>query len=280
MSTTEPVLTPATPAAAAPTSTESAPVAAATPPAADWTTGLPDDVKGYVQNKGFKDPGAVLESYRNLEKLIGVKEKLIQLPTKDDDVNAWNEVYNKLGRPSKPEEYKIDAPKQGGDEEFAKWAKNTFHETGLTAKQAEALVAKWAEFTGSRTEAQTQVLAQAAEAQEQALKKEWGAAYDQKIKEGRRAINEFGIGPEMIDKLEGAIGFEPLMKLIANIGSKLAEPEFVTGKAPGFGPMTPEAARQKITSLRSDPEFTRRYLSGGAAERTQMESLHKWASPE
>ena len=33
----------------------------------DWTTGLNEDTRGFVQNRGFKDPGMVLDSYRNME---------------------------------------------------------------------------------------------------------------------------------------------------------------------------------------------------------------------
>ncbi len=38
-----------------------------TPPAAGWSDGLPDDMKGYVENKGWKDPSEVLSSNQNIE---------------------------------------------------------------------------------------------------------------------------------------------------------------------------------------------------------------------
>jgi len=48
----------------------------------EWYAGIADEgLRGYVQTKGFKDPGALAESYRNLEKLQGVpQERLLKLP--------------------------------------------------------------------------------------------------------------------------------------------------------------------------------------------------------
>ena len=89
-----------TPDTAAPVVTET-PAAPAAP--ADWTAGLPEEMKGYVQNKGFKDPSAVVESYRNFEKLMGVpQDRMIKLPEKAEDKAAWDSIYNRLGRPEKP----------------------------------------------------------------------------------------------------------------------------------------------------------------------------------
>ena len=114
------------------------PAAGSVPASTDWTNGFNEDLKGYTTSKGFKDPSAVVDSYRNLEKLIGVKEKLLQVP---DDLGSkdMDAVWNRLGRPEKAEGYSF----KGADEGFDKWAKESFHKAGLTTNQAKSVIEQY-----------------------------------------------------------------------------------------------------------------------------------------
>lgn len=270
--------------AAATTTTPAAPAATATPAATttDWTSGFNDEVKGFVQNKGFKDPASVIDSYRNLEKLMGTpKERLLRLPENMDDATAMGEIYTRLGRPQTPEDYKIEVPKDG-DASFAKWAQGTFHELGLTSKQATALVGKWNEFATNIQNGMTEKSATEMQAQHDGLKKEWGAAFEQNISIAKRAAAEFGISADVIDKMESAMGFTQVMKLMHTVGSKLGEGEFITNGSRGGsfnGALTPEQARNKIGALRQDNEFIKRYTNGDASAKAEMERLHAMAYP-
>lgn len=252
-------------------------------PASAWTDGFDPDSLGFVQNKGWAGPKDVLTSYRNLEKLVGAgPDKLLQIPGADD-ADAWNSVYNRLGRPEKPEDYSINMPKEMADEEFAGWARNTFHELGLTNKQAEALSTKWNEYMGGRQGQSQEAYKMEVAQQNDALKKEWGAAYDQNLTMAKTAAREFGLDGATIDKLEQAMGFAGLMKFMQGIGSKIGEASFVSGDGAGagnnFGAMTPQGAMQQISALRADPAFVKRYTEGDTEARAKMEQLHKWAYP-
>jgi len=241
----------------------------------DWTTGLNEDLRGYVQNKGFKDPAAAIDSYRNLEKLMGVpKERLLKLPEKDDDP-AWSEVHARLGRPASPDEYKID----GENKEFAKWAKETFHGLGLNKKQAEALFGKYNEFAKGHSTKQMEAQVQQAQASEAALKKEWGAAYDQNVMTAKKAAMTFGLTKEVIDKLESAMGYAEVMKFMSTIGSKVGEDSFVASSSSsrGFGVMTPEQAKNRISGLKQDREFIAKLSQGNAEARAEWDRLNQWA---
>ncbi len=259
--------------------------AAATPaPAAptEWTTGLNEDLKGYVQNKGFKDPGSVLDSYRNLEKLIGVpKERLLKLPEKMDDANAMNDIYSKLGRPATPDEYKIEAAK-GGDDTFAKWAKGTFHELGLSKAQAEKLVNKFGEFSQGTTKQQFEQHQAKVQQEELALKREWGGAFDQNVKVSQKAMQKFGLDSDKVDKLEMALGYAETMKLLQSMGSMVGEDSYVGSgtKGSGFSAMTPEAARNRIQALKTDTDFSARLRNGDVSAKAEWDNVHKFAYPE
>lgn len=273
--------TPVTPESGAP-ATPAAPAAPQAPAPTDWTTGLSDELRGYVQNKGFKDPASALDSYRNLEKLMGApKERLLKLPEGDDPA-AWKEVYERLGRPADPKEYQVAPPKGVDDPEYVNWARETFHELGLPKKQAEALAQKLAERAESQMSAKAEAYQTNVAQSEAQLKKEWGAAFEQNLNIAKNAARAFGMSPELIDKLEASMGFEGVMKFMHQVGSKVGEGSYVAGenRQSGFGVMTPEAAQQRIRDLRSDASFIQRYTAGGATEKQEMERLHRWAYPE
>lgn len=278
-------ITPPTPPASGtppPAAAATTPAPAATP--TDWTTGFNDETKGYVQNKGFKTPGDVLDSYRNFEKLMGTpKERILKLPEKEDDP-AWGEIHERLGKPKDAKDYDIKVPEGLGDEEFAKWARGTFHELNLTKKQADALTAKWNEHVGGMVKTKGESYAQQVDAQQANLKKEWGAAHDQNLNIAKNAAREFGMEPKVIDALQDAMGYDGVMKFMHQIGSKIGEHQFIPngggGSGAGFGILSPAAAMNKIAVLKQDPGFVQRYTTGDAAARQELEQLHKWAYPD
>jgi len=258
-----------TPPAAAP----AAPVA--TPPVADWMSGLKDDAKGYVTNKGWKNTDDLLTSYQNLEKLATTSpDKLVKLPTDDSDKEGWNSVYSKLGRPQTPADYKIEAAKENGNPELAKWASENFFEAGLSTKQAQQVMTKWNEFVAGSQKAQQDAQIAALKQGQEKVQKEWGAAYEQNVKVASRAAREFGIDAATLDKIENAIGFDGVMKLFHGIGSKTGESSFVMGERAG-GALTPEAARNKISALQQDKAWVQKYTSGDMTARKEMESLQQ-----
>lgn len=245
---------------------------------ADWTAGFNDDLKGYIQNKGFKDPGVLAESYRNYEKLMGVPQDLIVKKPKDfNDKAAVNEYYAKLGRPEKPDGYGIDAP-EGGNKELAEWAKNEFHSLGLTSQQGKELFAKWNAKAEAMTTAQVEAAKLAYQADESNLKKTWGAAYDQNTLVARQGAAKFGVDASVIESLERQIGYQKTMEFFHKIGAATGEHAFVgggSGSSPGA--MSKEAARQKIAGLMRDQEFRNKLDSKSHQEVSEWNLLHKIA---
>ncbi len=256
-----------------------APAASPTPaPAGNWYDGIEDgDLKGYVQNKGWKDPVELANGYRNLEKLLGGEK--IPMPKGVEDKEGWSRVYDALGRPKSADDYGIQVP-DGGSPEFAKAAAGKFHELGLSKGQADALTAWYNEQAQAQMGAGQQAQAAKVEQDLQGLKSEWGGAYEENIELGRRAAREFGLDADRLTALENALGTGEMLKFMSKIGRGLTEHTFEGGRtATGFG-MTPEAAKQRITQLREDRDFTSKYLSGNADARSEMERLMKLAFPE
>lgn len=273
----QPAATPPAAPLAAPAPTE--PPAAPAQKPANWYDGISDqDLLGYVQNKGWKDPADLANGYRNLEKLVGVDK--IPMPKDEADAEGWNRVYDRLGRPTTAADYKLPVP-EGMDGKFAEMASGKFHELGLTAKQGQALAEWWNQTQGSAMEAQQQQMNAKAEADMSELRQEWGQAFDENIEFGRRAAREYGLDEAKLSALENALGTSELMKLMVRIGRSQGEAAFVTGESKGstFG-MTPAAAQQRIAALRQDPGWTAKYLNNDAEAKAEMSRLMSLAYPE
>lgn len=264
------------PAPAAPAPAAAPAAGGATP----WYGGFEPDLRGYIETKGFpsddKGLAALAGSYRNLEKHFGVPaEQLLKLPKDDADKETWNKIYDRLGRPAKPEEYELPIP-AGVDDGYAKFIATTMHELGITKKQAQALAAKQNEFVAGEATRQAEAYSATIEQQDSALHSKWGEAYDKNIQIARGSFAELGLKPEAVDALEKVMGFAGVMEFFHNIGSKIGEDKFVSpGGVAGFaGKMSPAAAQSRLDAIRNDPVLSAKYVNGDAALRAEMDNLH------
>lgn len=270
-------------APAAPTSQQTAPAAPA--PAAsgiEWLSGADEAMSGYVQNKGWKSPVEAINSYQNLEKLLGADRagRTVVLPGEGATPEEMSKFFDKLGRPADAGGYKIEVPQQGGDPEFAKVAAGWFHELGLSQKQGEALATKWNQYMGGMAE-QIEATRQANfQTEDTALKAEWGSAYTQKLAEAQAAVRALNLDAASIDKLSSALGHKATMNLLSRIGGKAGEADFATGEGSFGSALTPAAAKDQIKSLMADKSFATKYMNGDLEAKNKMAELHKFAYPE
>ena len=258
--------------------------AASTPPAGsapapgNWFDTFEDsDLKGYVTNKGWKDPADLANGYRNLEKLLG-SEKL-PMPKGAEDKEGWSRVYDALGRPKSAEEYKLPVP-DGDPGDFAKAAAGKFHELGISQQQAQSLAEWFNQTQAGQLEQMTAQQAQNVEKQLTDLKGEWGQAYDENVNLGQRAAREFGLNEQKLNAMEQALGTGELLKLMAKIGRGLTEHNFEGGRSTQSFGMTPEAAKQRINDLRGDRAWSAKYIAGDVEAKAEMQRLMSLAHPE
>jgi len=258
--------------------------APATPPAAPipWLPEVDETTAGYVQNKGWDSPAKMLDSYRNLEKLMGADKagNTVVMPKPDATPEEMGKFYEKLGRPTAPDGYKL-VPEGAQPTEFTKAAAAKMHELGLPQKQGEALAAWFNEQTTQTLEGQKAQTEQAYQADDVALKAEWGAAFTQKLAQAQAFVRGAGIQNEVIDKLQQSMGHKATMQFFADLGAKMGEADFVAGNHnEKFGnAMTPGQAKAKIDELRRDRDFVARYAKGDATAMAEMTRLHSFAHP-
>jgi len=246
-----------------------------------WYDGMSDELKGYVENKGWKDSSATVESYRNLEKLVGAPEdQILKLPQGDAPPEEWGKVWDKLGRPEEAKGYEFET-EAGANEGMVDWAREAFHELGLPKGMGEGLMAKYTEFENAQMTAEEERYTAQTAKEANELKTEWGAAFEQNAGLAKAAAVKLGIDGPTVDKLERVLGFSGVLKLFHNIGSRTGESEFISsGSGTQTGVMTPSAAKARIGALRADSAFVQRYTANETGAIEEMKRLHEWAYPE
>jgi len=245
--------------------TESTPPAPApvTPPPAEtsWKDSLPDDIKMDPTLATFTDVSALAKSYVNAQKLIG-KDK-ISLPDKHATDEDWQNIYNKLGLPKDVKEYQVEVAKDAGlDESFINQFKESAHKAGILPKQAKKLLDWYTEASKGAIGAYQGDIANKQAANAEALKKEWGAAYDKNMLATNLVMKDFGdeetakffSEAKMADgtPLQGNPAF---LKFMAKIGGTLKE-EAIKGGIQDRGgdpnALSPENAMREVSRIMGD----------------------------
>lgn len=222
----------------------------------DWRDHLGEDLSTDPSLQSFKSVGDLAKSFIHTKKLVGHDK--IPIPA-DDDPESWNNVFSRLGRPDEPDGYEIGGPEEPPEgfnynPELEKEYRKEAHKLGLTKKQAAGV---WSMLNGKAVEVfkgVTDAQRQKLEADEQALKTEWGSAYEEKLKVAQRAVNALeNAGLKGLNdwlKKSGA-GKEPMMqRIFAVIGENASEEQLGPGEKRTT--LTPTEAKSRIRAIMED----------------------------
>ena len=221
----------------------------------DWRTSVPEEIRGHKSLEHISDVGALAKSYVNAQSMIGADK--VAIPGKHATDEDWGEVYRKLGRPDSPDGYELanELP-QGAEasDEMLGWFKGAAHEAGLTPQQAQKLLGGYNEFLGGMMGSDDGQVQEARANAEVELKKEYGAAYDDRMANGHAVLQEFGTDdlPEVQLADGRLLGDHPeMIKMMVNIGqfinSKIGEDSLEGIKTSGS--LTPGDAQQRLAEL-------------------------------
>jgi len=239
----------------------------------DWKENLAEDLRSHPVFEKFKlgegealvgVPPTLLKSHAEQQKLIG-RDK-IPLPPEGATDEDWNEVWSRLGRPEKPEEYELKPPEdlpeqvQVSDELITEY-KGIAHKLGILPKQAQELLT-W--YLGANARQMEDLDNQGKEHQKQteaALRKEWGRAYDEKVEASANTFAHLAsqMGEEKHEQLinlmdDTGIGNHPLMvSFFAKIGELIGE-DVISGKGRTTFALTPEQAKAEIAKIYGDKD--------------------------
>lgn len=253
-----------------------APTASTDNSGGEWTGGLPSDLKGLAEHKGWKEPADALKGYQALESFMGADKagRGLVLPKDAEDAEGYERVYKALGRPDSPEGYELNS--FFGDyevnEEFMGAMAGAMHKAGLSARQAREMAAAYRDLEVGQMEAGIQ----GRKAELEAAKKE---IPEEVQEQARRGLRFLGLPEDehrsLAMTLEEALGYKKAAEIFARFGQALGEDSPPSeGRAVGaFG--SPEAARRRMDQLMADPSFSQRYLSGDQSALGEIEELSR-----
>jgi hypothetical protein len=217
--------------------------------ATDWKESLSDELRADKSLENIKDIEGLAKSYVHAQKLVGADK--IPVPNKFATEKDWDAVYEKLGRPATPGEYKYDLAE---DHNFDAEALNSFsdqaHKLGLLPGQANGVVKFYNEAMSKVQQEQETTAVAARENSTKELKQEWGQAYPQKISQASNLAKSVGAS-ELFDTnlADGTkLGDHPVMiRAFAELASKMGEDSITQSSGPIY--QTPAQIEKEIGNL-------------------------------
>jgi hypothetical protein len=259
---------------------------------AGWTGALAPELKALAAHKGWRGPEDALRSYAHLERAFGADK--VALPGKDAKPEEWDALYARLGRPAVPEQYDLNgvARPEGmpWNAEGERAMLREMHAAGLSNRQARHLLSKYAEMQGGAWSEASARGARQVEETRAALRRDWGAAYDEKSDLANRAFRlAFGDGLAEARQLrlsDGTfLGDHPaLVRAFARLGESLAEHPMAGAKGGGRLTATPDEARAEIARMHGEPATMRALTDRSHPEYATLvakrDRLYRLAYPE
>ena len=239
----------------------------------DWRSSLNDELKNNPTIQNIKDLESAANTLVHQQKMIGSR---IPIP-KTDEERA--ELYTKLGRPETSEKYNFTIPETHSkyfNEEQVKQFKNVAHQIGLNNDQAKALIdfqVKSVDFENQRRNSE---MTSGKKNTEEALHKEWGYDYDNKVRAAQRAMSVYA-DEDLIQLLDTEAGNHPsVVKLFARLGEDITE-DMAKNTQNNKLAVSPIDAKADIAKIYSDAKHP--YHNSGHPEHRnaveQVKQLHE-----
>ena len=223
----------------------------------DWRSQIPEEIRDHKSLAHFTDVGAMAKSLVNAQSMIGADK--VAIPGKHATDEDWGEVWRKLGRPDTPDGYELVNEMPEGieqNDDMLNWFRATAHEIGMTPTQAQKMLGKYNQFLGIQIGADEGMVEQLRETTEIELKKEYGAAFADRVSNGNAVMQEFGAeGLTELQLADGRLlGDHPeIIKMMVNVGefinSKIGEDVLAGTKSSGG--LAPDDARAKLAEIRA-----------------------------
>ena len=216
--------------------------------------GIPEELRADRTLKTTRNLSGLASQLVNAQKMIGKHADMVVVPTEKSTQSEWDEYFKAGGRPDTPDEYAITHLEELGEVDTAMETafKNLAHSEGLRPSTVQKLI----EMDDNRMMAMRQQMEEAKIAEvaaaEDALKKKWGSAYEERLHLANRMIQE-NVSEENKEVLLDSIGNNPhVADFLANIAKKFVEHKIITADV---DTPTPVEAHAQIETLRNIPGY-------------------------
>lgn len=221
--------------------------------------------RDWVKSKGFKDPDAMVSSYRELENQLRNGEKIL-LPKEGDSPEAVEAFHKAIGRPEAADKYDL---KLGEGEEVNDDLANVMREAAFKAGVPASMFAAMAEpfnaYMRGVMEQHEAGQVQQRDAGVAEYKSEVGDKFNTHIAAGNKAMRLLEMTGEDIAGIEAGLGTKKTLALFAKLGMGMGEDILLdAGGRPKFS-LSKEEAQAKLDvlgktdgyleKLKSDPKL-------------------------
>ena len=210
---------------------------------------IPEDYKDEKSLQNFSTMDDFVKSYLSAQKLVGANK--VAIPNKMATDEDWDEVYKKLGRPDKPDDYKYSFKDDEINQDQLKSFNETAHRIGLLPKQAERIIKFYNEMNEQQQVDQTKVFEEKQVEAMSALKKEFGPTYNKRLDQAKKLATET-LGSEMLNNTILQDGSRlgdnvSVIKAFSMLADKLSEDEIIKGEGTGY--VTASEIEKEISEL-------------------------------
>jgi hypothetical protein len=197
---------------------------------------IPEAYRGEKSLSNFKDMNDFVKSYLSAQRIVGADK--IPVPNKFATEEDWKAVFNKLGAPSKPEDYKYNFKEGEVDQELLSSFNQQAHKLGLLPQQAESLI----KFYNDMNEGNS------IQSEERAAQTRLHA---KRLDQAKRLASST-LGNDFLENTLLADGSRlgdnlNVVKAFSNLAEKLSEDEVIKGDSSSY--MTANEIEKEIASL-------------------------------
>jgi hypothetical protein len=222
----------------------------------------PEEHRAALAAMNFKSPADLSAKLLDYDKTFGQSHVAVPkdwAKASAEEKAAWRTAHSV---PAKAEEYLKDVKTEGiadFNQRAFDWFRQTAHELGIPPFLAAPLLEKWNAFAGELGGELGRSESEAAQREDDGLRREWGAQYDANMDLAREAARHFGFTKQDADALQKTVGYARVMKGFLNYAKASGE-DYIrpTGGAPGSGFIsTPEQARAEKDRMIADPAIAK-----------------------
>jgi len=210
---------------------------------------IPEEYREEKALSNFKDMGDFVKSYLSAQKIVGADK--IPVPNKFATEDDWKAVFNKLGAPENPDDYKYSFKEGEVDQELISSFNQEAHRLGLLPQQAESLIKYYNDLNeGSSIQAEEKATETRMHTENE-LKKEFGPQFAKRLDQAKRLASST-LGNEFLENTfldDGSRLGDNLnvVKAFSNLAEKLSEDEVVKGDSSSY--MTANQIEKEIDEL-------------------------------
>ena len=265
------------------TTTTTADTTTTTSPRDQFIQSLPEEFRADPIFANFDDWGGVAKSYANAAKLVGMdKNQILALP-KESTPETMAPIWDKLGRPADTKGYDIEQYKEVLPPEVLGKYADIAHKNGVSKSAFNSMISEFVNESVSGQKLMEEQQEQQVSAWQGEVKKEFGAAYEEKLNFAKKAVESFGL-TDVIKENPTMFEHPAIIKAFVAIGEKTSEGMVLANGSVNHGKLAPAEAQMELAKFTGDQENVKIMLDKSHPQHDflmkKRDELFKFAYPE